>query len=480
MIGKNNMKKLFITFLAMVSAVGNVFSQSKTITGGNDHGLIICAQGYLYTWGNNYSKTVGGPLLGIDPTDPKTGGNATKDYVTEPSRVKSGNLTFSQVTAGSGAFNLALACNSVVYAWGENTNGGCGQGDNGGNVIEYPVPVLKGETSGYDESGKEGGDYLGGVTYIAASTNSGFAIMDDGRVVGWGGGTWNGSTNKTTPVYIKDKDGNDITNVTHISGGDDNCLIRTADGKLYGIGPWNGSKQAAVTYATPVLKEEDKEELTDIRMSAAGDVCGFAVTGDGFVWSWGNGGWGGSTGVAQTGANHPMARKVSSGEYKSISGEEYLTDVKEVIGGRGHGAAVTKEGYLVYWGCDEGNGGIAPVDAATAKTWASGGQGVKPVLARYCDASGKPGDVVKNAVSISRGDNFDFMMNDEDKYFVWGLNDLGQCGVGRTVSEYNCLVELKTIPCDIQNNCPEVFMTNQVKCRGEEIELDCGFVVPKG
>ncbi len=473
-------KGFYIALLSMITSVGNVFSQSKTITGGNDHGLIICAQGYLYTWGNNFSKVIGGPLLGIDPDDPQTGGNATKDFVTSPSRVKSGNLTFSQVTAGSGAFNLALACNSVVYAWGENSQGACGQGESGENVIKYPIPILKGETSGYNEDGTPGGKYLGGVTYIAASTNSGFAIMEDGRVVGWGNGAWNGSTNKTSPVYIKDKSGKDITNVTHISGGDDNCLIRTADGNLYGIGPYNGTTATAVTYASPVTKEEDDEPLTDIRMSAAGDVCGFAVTGDGFVWSWGNGGWGGSTGVAQTGANHPKARKVSSGEYKTISGEEYLTDVKEVIGGRGHGAAVTKEGYLVYWGCNEKNGGVAPVDAATAKTWASGDQGVKPVLARYCDASGKPGKIVDNAVSVSRGDNFDFMMNDEDKYYVWGLNDLGQCGVGTTVNSYTCLTELKTIPCDIQDNCPEVFMINQVKCPGEVIELDCGFVVPKG
>lgn len=479
----NVMKKFFyIPLLLLLGSVTEAYSQSKTITGGNDHGLIICAQGYLYTWGNNKVKNPEGYVLGIDPDDPQTGGNARKEFVTEPSRVKSGNLTFSQVTAGSGAFNLALACNTIVYAWGENSNGGCGQGTSG-LPVEFPKPVVKGETLGYSEDGTPGGDYLGGVTYIAASTNSGFAIMDDGRVVGWGGGTWNGSTNKSSPVYIKVKQGNtlvDITNVTHISGGDDNCLIRTADGRLYGIGPWNGSTTEAVTVATPVLKEEDGEPLTDIRMSAAGDVCGFAVTGDGYVWSWGNGGWGGSTGVAQTGANHPTARKVSSGEYKTISKEEYLTDVKEVIGGRGHGAAVTKEGYLVYWGCNEKNGGVAPVDAATAKTYASGGQGVKPVLARYCDASGKPGEVVKNAVSISRGDNFDFMMNDEDKYYVWGLNDLGQCGVGTTVEVYNCLVELKTIPCEIQDNCPEVFMINQKKCPGEEIELDCGFVVPKG
>lgn len=464
----------------MIASVGNVFSQSKTITGGNDHGLIICAQGYLYTWGNNHSKNPDGYVLGIDPDDPQTGGNARKDFVTTPSRVKSGNLTFSQVTAGSGAFNLALACNSIVYAWGQNNTNGCGQGTSAASIVEFPKPVLKGETSGYSEDGTPGGLYLGGVTYIAASTNSGFAIMDDGRVVGWGEGAWNGSTNKSTPVYIKDKSGKDITNVTHISGGDDNCLIRTADGNLYGIGPWNGSQQTAVTYAAQVLKEEDDEPLTDIRMSAAGDVCGFAVTGDGFVWSWGNGGWGGSTGVSQSGATHYTARKVSSGEYKTISGEEYLTDVKEVIGGRGHGAAVTKEGYLVYWGCNDENGGVAPVDNATALKWPSGAQGVKPVLARYCDASGKPGKIVDNAVSVSRGDNFDFMMNDEDKYFVWGLNDLGQCGVGTTVNSYTCLTELKTIPCDIQDNCPEVFMINQVKCPGEVIELDCGFVVPKG
>jgi alpha-tubulin suppressor-like RCC1 family protein len=31
-----------------------------------------------------------------------------------------GGLTFSKVTAGSGAFNLGLACNGIVYAWGDN------------------------------------------------------------------------------------------------------------------------------------------------------------------------------------------------------------------------------------------------------------------------------------------------------------------------------------------------------------------------
>ena len=473
-------KHLYTSLLLLFGVVTGAFSQSKTISGGNDHGLIICAQGYLYTWGNNFSSTIGGPLLGIDPDYSTV---AEDKVVYTPQRVKTDNLTFSMVTSGSGAFNLALSCHKVVYAWGDNQNKECGQGASSGNIVTYPSPVLKGETEGYDLDGNPGGDYLGGVTYIAASTNSGFAITSDGRVVGWGTGKWNAKTGEAAglPAYIKKEDGTYLTNVTHISGGDDNLLIRCSDGTLWGIGPWNGQTEEAVTYAVQVLKDEDDTPLTDIRMSAAGDVCGFAVTGDGYVWSWGNGGWGGSTGISKEGANHAEAMKVCSGEYKTISGEEYLTDVKEVIGGRGHGAAVTKEGYLVYWGCNDENGGVAPTDATTAKTYASGGQGVKPVLAKYCDASGKPGEVVTDAVSISRGDNFDFMVNDKDEFYVWGLNDLGQAGTGDiTVTQYNCLIKLETIPCEIQDACPTVFMTDINKCPGEEIELDCGYVVPIG
>ncbi|MEE1541604.1 MAG: T9SS type B sorting domain-containing protein [Paludibacteraceae bacterium] len=475
-------KRFYILWLLLLSIAIEAYPQSKTISGGNDHGLIICAQGYLYTWGNNFSDVIGGPLLGIDPDVP--GNTPDAKVVYSPQRVKTGNLTFSMVTSGSGAFNLALSCHNVVYAWGEDSQHGCGQGANTASaIVKYPVPVLKGETPGYTEDGQPGGDYLGGVTYIAASTNSGFAIMDDGRVVGWGNGSWNPNTGAAAavPAYIKDKAGNDLQNITHISGGDDNCLLRDADGNLYGIGPWNGSgRNVTTTYAVPVVMEETGEPLKDIRMSAAGDVCGFAVTGDGYVWSWGNGGWGGSTGQSKSGLTHYGALRVCSGEYETISGEEYLTDVKEVIGGRGHGAAVTKEGYLVYWGCNDDNGGVAPATNIPAD-YKSGAQGVKPILARYCDASGKPGELVKDAVSVSRGDNFDFMVNDKDEFYVWGLNDLGQAGTGdKSVETYNCLIKLETIPCEIQDGCPEVFMIDRLKCPGEMIELDCGFVIPKG
>ncbi len=478
-------KRFYIALLMLFAAVGKAFSQSMTISGGNDHGLIICAQGYLYTWGNNMGST-GGPYLGIDPQDPKFGGLAGDKFVSLPAQVKTNNLTFSQVTAGSGAFNLALSCHKVVYAWGDNQSGACGQGANAGNTVKFPVPVLKGEVEiGYDEEGKPGGKYLGGVKWVAGSTRQGFAITEDDRVVCWGKPEWNKGSWITNPddvyvpTYVRDKAGNPIENITHISGGDDNVLMRTADGKLYSIGNWNGNSltgSAALAYAVPVLKAEDATPLENIRMSAAGDVCGFAVTNDGFVWGWGNA-WGGSAGIAPD-QGSGRAKKVSSGDYKAISGEAYLTDVTQVIGGRGHGAAITKEGYLLYWGVNDGSdGGVAPDPKATAKS--SNGN---PIFAFYCKEGtcDQRGDTVKNAVAISRGDNFDFMVNDKDEYYTWGLNNLGQLGIGTKCDLVTCLKKIETIPCEIQDVCPSVFMIDINKCPGEEIELDCGYVVPIG
>ena len=480
MIGKyNNMKKLFIALLIIASAVGNVFSQSMTISGGNDNGLIICSQGYIYAWGKNMQSY--GECLGVPSTDP----NYNSNHMFLPGRVETNNLTFSQVTAGSGSFHYALSCHKLVYAWGDNTSFACGQGNlTTASSLSVPSPVLKGEvTKGYNEDGTPGGDYLGGVKWIAGSTSSGFAITEDNRCVMWGIPKWSGElpigvTNENVlkePIYIRDKNGDPIENVTHISGGDENVYMRTSDGELWALGPWNGNRNNKTineNYATKVQKD-DGTPLTNIKMSAAGDQCGFAVTGDGFVWGWGAA-WGGCSG--QKGVSL-KARKVNAGDYSKISGESFLTDVTQVIGGRGHGAAVTKEGYLLYWGVNDGtNGGVAPDPLAQSTTTEA-----NPIFAFYC----KPGtcdvrgDTVKDAVAISRGDNFDFMVNDKDEYFGWGINSDGQLGVGQGCDLYQCLTKIETIPCDIQDACPIVYMTDVKKCPGETITLNSGFTIPQ-
>jgi gliding motility-associated-like protein len=480
-------KRFYILWLLLLSIAIEAFPQSMTISGGNDHGVVICASGYLYTWGvNKDDKGQKSNLLGLAPDNPKV--NAAYVDKPEPVNVSSSafteGLTFSQVTAGSGAHNLALSCYSVVYAWGDNEDGQCGQEATAGVIVTSPMPVLKGETIGYNEDGTPGGDYLGGVVYVTASTSASFAILEDSKVVAWGGCNndatcWTDGT-IYEPIYVKDAKGNPIEGAVHIAAGDDNCYIRTEDGLLYSIGPWNGRGETGLLYADLVrIWDEDNadvgEPLSGIKMSAASDGAGYAVTEDGFVWSWGNDGWGCQTATQleyPRSSGNKYANKVVSGMYKKISNEDYLTDVKEVVGFRGSAAAVTKEGYLLFWGKNDGtNGGVAPDPNYKAEETCKTG----PIFAFYCN-----GDTVKNAVKIARGDNFGYMVSDEDKYYAWGKNDLGQLGVGSASDLLNCLQEIE-IPCRTQDACPEVFMTPKInKCPGEVIELYSGFVVPKG
>lgn len=480
------MKKLFISLLAIITSVGNVFSQSMTISGGNDHGIVICAQGYLYAWGTNQSN-IGSGLLGLDPNDPDYPGD--QKFYTSPQRVKMDNgLTFSQVTAGSGAFNLALSCKGIVYAWGENTQNQCGQGSGAATVITEPKPVLCGnDVPGYNLDGSPGGPYLGNVKFVAASTSAGFAILNDGRVVGWGGknaASWCSEGQVDVPILIKFKDGSDVTNAIHIGAGDDNLLI-TVDpdgdgmGDLYSIGNWNGrgavaSSNANCYTAQPVMIGSDDDKtaltpLTNVRMAAAADVAGFAVTGDGLVYGWGNT-WGGVNGFSKPGTTTQYAHQVVSGAYQDISGEQFLTDVKEVAGGQGYAMAVTKEGYLVYWGNSGGPGGVMP--NPNYKGTDTNKEG--PQFTYY--SSGK---IVNDAVKIARGDLFGFMVNDKDEYFAFGSNENGECGLGSTKKIINEVTPMK-IPCTTQDACPEGFMVDTIwKCPGTKATLFSGFTTPK-
>ena len=115
-----------------------------------------------------------------------------------------------------------------------------------------PVPVYHGEAPGYTEDGQPGGDYLGNVKYISATTAASVAILNDGkgRVVIWGGNLDGGGgvieTPSYEPVYIRDAQGQPIENVIHITGGDNNILMIVGDspdakvGTVYSIGNWNG------------------------------------------------------------------------------------------------------------------------------------------------------------------------------------------------------------------------------------------------
>ena len=504
------MKKLFIALLTIASAVGNVFSQSMIISGGNDHGLALCSKGQIFAWGYN----AGNRLCLSDPTD------AAKDIVPSPSLVNTGNLTFSQVSGGSGGHSVALSCNKVVYCWGDNNTMQCGRPKS--NYIEggEPVPVYKGVTEGYDLDGNPGGDYLGNVKYISATSAASMAILDDGtgRVVMWGGnveGSGGGGGVIETPTYepiwiIDQATNKPIENVIHITGGDNNIMLIVGDspdakvGTVYTIGNWNGrggDGDAKSFIAAPVEigdgtgAKSSGKYLTNVRTSGLSDTGGFAVDGEtGYVYGWGNGGWWGACGLRNAySSNIVYAEKVTSGEYKDISGEAYLTDAIQVIGGNGNGTVVTKEGHVLYWGHNGASdptttsGGVIPNSKYDSKTESTANIG--PVFANYCetkDDQGKtiPEHRVEDAVAIARGDLYGFMVNREGDFYVWGstarptteaLKHVGALGTGKVEEISTCFKKIEIL-CDPQDLCPEAFMLPKTyKCPGTIKELYSGF-----
>ena len=501
------MKKLFIALLIIASAVGNVFSQSMSISGGNDHSLFICTKGVLYACGDN-----SGGRLGLAAP------NTSTQIVPSFERVDVTGLSFSQVTAGSGSHNVALACNGLVYCWGSNGDQmACGQPASQ-KIVTTPTLVEHGEAPGYDEFGNPdpNGKYLGGVKFIAASTSASFAILEDGRAVGWGGngdhgdGQWIKAPTMT-PVFIKDENGVPLEGVTHIAGGDNNCLLLVDPdgdglGTAYSIGNVNGrgGLVAAKSYfAAPVLKMVDESDpgnsdggdpLDNIKMLAAGDEAGFAVDGiTGYVYGWGTNGGCNRNGMPLM-LDYKYAAKMAAGDYQLVSGEAYLTNVIEVIGGNGYGAAITQEGYMLYWGKNNTPatvdwGGVVPdpdfVGTSTTDNTATTiyeGKKIKhkvgPIFAKYED-----GSIVKDAVHIARGDLFGFMVNSSDKYYVWGQSNstakpndpVGCMATGQAKDYKNYMYEINT-PCAPADPCPTAYMAGpKYKCPGTKLTIYSGF-----
>ena len=514
------MKKLFIALLIIASAVGNVFSQSMLISGGNDHGVALCNKGQIFAWGYN-----AGNRLGLKPP------YDAQEIVTTPQLVNIPvGLTFSQVTAGSGSTNIALACTGIVYAWGENEVGTAGQ-PTAQTIVSTPMPVECGEATdhGFDLDGVSPGKYLGGVKMVGGTTSAGMALLDDGRAVIWGGNgryqsgpTWPLLKQESpSPIYVRDKNDKILENIIHISGGDNNMLLIVGDSKdasvgvVYSLGGVNGRGQGATEspatfYAAPVEVIDDKtindqtpkstgKFLEKVKTTGISDKGGFAVDENtGFLYGWGGNGWNGCIGLEVQSDAYVYASKVISGEYATISGEAYMTNVHQVIGGNGYGACVTEDHYMLYWGVHTPNlnkGGVVPNSTWANKTSFNGtNTDPGPVFANYCKGEKDPNKEVRvdDAMAIGRGDLFGFMVNKDGDFYVWGNtlapgddapNGAGTLGLGfvgkaddpEGKGYRTCLSKIE-LDCKPQDECPKVYMIGpRKKCPGETDSLYCGF-----
>ena len=148
---------------------------------------------------------------------------------TQPCTVASGNVLQGIVAvAGAGNTGFALTSTGALLAWGANTAATVGDG----STIGRPAPVSVCAVGATPPCLAANGNVLQGVSKIAAGVNSGYAVLTNGTVVGWGanssGQLGDGTfLNRPTPVVAAG-----LSGVASLSAGTSAVAALLVDGSV--------------------------------------------------------------------------------------------------------------------------------------------------------------------------------------------------------------------------------------------------------
>jgi len=172
--------------------------------------------------------------------------------------------------------SLALTADGAVWSWGGGGLGKLGHGDTQSQLLPKKVEAFAG---------------LRVVAVSAGSVHS-LAVTADGSVWSWGCG-WNGrlghgdTQSSLLPKKVEALGGQ---RVVAVSAGGSHSFALTADGSVWS---WGGGDYGRLGHGDEQdqLLPKKVEALAGQRVVAvsAGLVHSLALTGDGFLWSWGKG-----------------------------------------------------------------------------------------------------------------------------------------------------------------------------------------------
>jgi hypothetical protein len=231
----------------------------------------------------------------------------------------------SQLAAGAG-FALALLPDGTVQAWGRNVDGVLGRPSS--ELTESATPVVI-----------EG---LSGVRAVAAGESTAYALLEDGRVLAWGGGSRGQLGDGTeTASQPKPVEAGGLDDATAISASKYHALALLADGTVVEWGN-TGSVPSKVLPAS-VAGVSGATQIAD------GWNDGFAIVEGGGVLGWGSN----EDGVLGRGTSG-----VTSSAPEPVSG---LSGVTQIAAGAHTAMALLGDGTPKAWGENTaGELGIGP------------------------------------------------------------------------------------------------------------------------
>jgi len=288
----------------------------------------------------------------------------------------SGLNSVTAVAAGD-CHSIALKNDGTVWAWGYNC---CGQlGDGTTTNRTTPVQVIG----------------LSGVTAVSAEGARSFALKSDGTVWAWGyncyGQLGDGTTtNRTTPVQVTG-----LSGVTAIAAGTYHSVALKSDGKVW---TWGSNYYGELGDGTTTNKTTPVQVtgLSGVTAIAAGTYHSVALKSDGAVWAWGMNYYG-ELGDGTT------VQKTTPVQVSELSG------VTAVVAGFYHSMALKSNGTVWAWG-DNFYGELG--DGTTV-------QKTTPV-----QVSGLSG-----VTAIATGDYHSVALKNDNTVWAWGDNSYSQLGV---------------------------------------------------
>jgi alpha-tubulin suppressor-like RCC1 family protein len=389
--GMKNFTKVCWMVLVVMLITFEGKAQNLQISGGNNFSAALCSNGLIYAWGDNSAGQLGRNASNVKYPE-------AFSATPRPIYLPAGNtLTMKQVDAGSGNTGIALACDGSVWTWGGNCgNGNIGIGSDGGSCSGSPV-----DGTNYYSSmqrvvgGAQGGAFLTNITYINASTRTSFAVeATTGRVLAWG---------------------------------------NNADGDL-----GNGATGSGTPWTPSYVLTAAGTPLTNIKMVEGTDYGAYALSNDGYVYSWGGN------------SNQDLGRAIAGDQYfakrvraynhttNTIGGD--LSNIVKITGGDTHGLAIDSDGNLWSWGGDWGPGQRGWGATGTALPYAT--RVVAPGTACAFE-QWKIGPWITDVIEISAGQKHSIALMGDGRVVTFGANDHGQLGVGSTTS-FGCPQYVKT------------------------------------
>lgn len=347
----------------LVALIAPVSAHAQSIAVGGGHGVAICADSTVMTWGWNLSGqlgngyptltgdcqcfTYGAPVQYLDSVVQVTagdfhtvvlrrdgtvrewgfGGSGALGYGSIPGNtcqcvalpVSPVNLPPLRKVAAGRDHTLGIALDSTVWAWGNNSHGQLGDGI--GFAVLEPIHIAD----------------LDHVVAIGAGDEHSLAVKSDGTVWAWGDNSYGQLGDTTHTMRLAPVQVIGLTDVIAVDGGDKHSVALKSDGTVWTWG-WNNFGQLQNSVAVDTAAAVQVQSISDVRAIASGWYHVVVLKNDSTVWSWGNG----YEGEMGDGSNDVIAH-----EPRQASG---LTGVVEIAAQRNSTLAVRSDGAVRGWG----------------------------------------------------------------------------------------------------------------------------------